>query len=136
VPAESPDGRAAGEALAQKYKSGGSTGYSTTRFSARPRVPRGVAMGERPAVATLLYLHSVEEAYHRKSGRYGNLRELADAGLLALDVPFNADGFRRARYAFSVAAESDGYRAEAQPVSAGGRALLVDDSGFVRWRDE
>jgi hypothetical protein len=136
VPAESPDGRAAGEALAQKYKSGGSTGYSTTRFSARPRVPRGLAMGERPAVATLLYLHSVEEAYHRKSGRYGNLRELADAGLLTLDVSFNADGFRRARYAFSVAAEPDSYRAEAQPLSPAGRALLVDDSGFVRWRDE
>jgi serine/threonine-protein kinase len=136
VPAESPDGRAAGEALAQKYKAGGSTGYSAARFSARPRVPRGVAMGERPAVATLLYLHSVEEAYRRRTGRYGNLRELADAGLLALDVSFDAGGFRRARYAFSLTAEGDGYRAEAQPLSPVGRALLVDDSGFVRWRDD
>jgi len=87
-------------------------------------------------VATLLYLHSVEEAYHRKSGRYGTLRELAGAGLLALDVPFDAEGFRRARYAFSVSAEADGYRAEAMPQGPIGRALLVDDSGFVRWRDE
>jgi hypothetical protein len=136
VPEEAVDGRAAGEALAQKYKSGGSTGTSTSRFARRPRLPRGANAAERPAAATLLYLHSVQEAYHRKSGRYGNLRELSAAGLLALDVAFEADSFRRARYAFSVTAEKDAYRAEAMPQGPVGRALIVDDSGFVRWRDE
>jgi hypothetical protein len=139
VPAEAPDGRAAGEALAQKYRAGGAggTGGTTTRFRQRPRVPPGVTMAERPAVATLLYVHSAQEAYHRKSGRYGNLRDLADANLFVLDVPFDAEAFRRARYGFRVAAEADGYRVEAAPQGpAVGRAFIVDDSGFVRLRDD
>ena len=138
-PSEAPDGRAAGEALAQKYRSGGSggsAGSSTTRFRQRPRLPPGVTMPERPAVATLLYVHSAQEAYHRKSGRYGSLRELADANLFVLDVPFDAEGFRRAKYGFRVAAEGDSYRVEAAPQGPVGRAFIVDDSGFVRLRDE
>ena len=135
LPSDAPDGRAAGEALAQKYRAGG-TGGSTTRFRPRPRVPPGVTMAERPSVATLLYVHSAQEAYHRKSGRYGNLRDLADAGLFVLDVPFDAEGFRRARYGFRVTAEADGYRVEAAPQGPVGRAFIVDDSGFVRLRDE
>ena len=87
-------------------------------------------------MATLLYIHSAQEAYHRKSGRYGNLRELADANLFVLDVPFDAEGFRRAKYGFRVAAEGDSYRVEAAPQGPVGRAFLVDDSGFVRLRDE
>ena len=41
LPSEAPDGRAAGEALAQKYRSGGSgsAGYPATRFRQRPRLP-------------------------------------------------------------------------------------------------
>jgi serine/threonine protein kinase len=136
VPPETPDGRAAGEALAQKYGSGGSTSYSGTRFARRQRVPRGATPAERPAVATLLYLHSVEEAYHRKSGRYGTFRELAAAGLLRLDVRFDAERFQRARYAFNVTTSAEGYRVEAMPEGPVGRALLVDDTGFVRWQDE
>ena len=139
LPSDAPDGRAAGEALAQKYRSGGSgssAGYPATRFRQRPRLPPGVTMPERPAVATLLYLHSTQEAYHRKSGRYGNLRELADAGLFVLDVPFDAEGFRRAKYGFRVTAEADGYRVEAAPQGPVGRAFVVDDSGFVRLRDD
>jgi hypothetical protein len=80
LPPETPDGRAAGEALAQKYRSGGSTGYTGTRFRARPLFPPGTTLAERPAVGTLLHLHQAEEAYHRKNGRYGNPRELAEAG--------------------------------------------------------
>lgn len=90
---------------------------------------------ERPAVATLLYVNSVQEAFHRKNGRYGSLRELADAGLLALDVPFDANGFQRARYAFRVTVEADGYRADALPQGPIGRPFLVDDSGIVRFEE-
>jgi serine/threonine protein kinase len=139
VPAETADGRAAGEAVAQKYRSGGSGtsgGYPATRFQRRQRVPPGLTHPERPAVATLLYVHSAQEAFHRKSGRYGNLKELADASLFVLDVPFDAEAFRRARYGFRVTAEADGYRAEAAPQGPVGRAFMVDDSGFVRLRDE
>ncbi len=135
LPADSPDGREAGEALAQKYRAGGATGSTTGRFRPRARVPPGVTMPERPAVATLLYLHTVQEAFHRKNGRYGSLRELADASLLALDVPFDAEAFRRARYSFRLAAAADGYRVDALPLGAIGRAFMVDDSGFVRLPD-
>jgi serine/threonine protein kinase len=136
LPAEEADGRATGDALAQKYRSGGGGSYSTSRFRQRPQVPRGITLPERPAVATLLYLHSAEEAFHRQNARYGTLRELHGAGLLALDVPFDATGFKRARYGFRVAVEADGYRAEAMPQGPIGRPFLVDDSGFVRFRDE
>jgi serine/threonine protein kinase len=139
VPVETADGRVAGEALAQKYRSGGSGssgGYPATHFPRRQRVPPGVTMPERPAVATLLYIHSAQEAFHRKSGRYGSLRELADANLFVLDVPFDASGFRRARYGFRVTAETDGYRVEAAPQGPVGRAYVVDESGFVRLRDD
>jgi hypothetical protein len=77
-------------------------------------------------------VNSVQEAFHRKNSRYGTLRELADAGLLVLDVPFDANGFKRARYAFRVSVESDGYRADALPQGPIGRPFLVDDSGIVR----
>jgi serine/threonine protein kinase len=135
LPPETPDGRAAGEALAQKYRSGGSSSYSSTRFRARPRFPEGTTPAERPAVGTLLHLHQAEEAYHRKNGRYANARELAEAGFLRVDVPVSAEGFRRARYGFRIAAGADSYRADAIPLAANGRAFMVDDSGFVRFPD-
>jgi hypothetical protein len=50
-------------------------------------------------------------------------------------VPFDATGFKRARYGFRVAVEADGYRAEAMPQGPIGRPFLVDDSGFVRFPD-
>jgi serine/threonine-protein kinase len=136
LPPETPDGRAAGDALAQKYRAGGSTGYTTSRFRARPLFPPGTTLPERPAVGTLLHFHQAEEAFHRKNGRYGNPRELADAGLLRLDVPVSAEGFRRARYGFRVTAGAGAYRADALPLAGTGRAFMVDDSGFVRLPDE
>ena len=149
-PSDTPDGRAAGEALARMYRgsgsSGGSSGTTATRFPRRPKVPRDLVPAERPAAATLLYVHLAQEAYHQKKGRYGSLRDLADAGTFALDVPFNPDGFRRAGrsraaggaaapWAFRLTLESDGYRMDATPLGPFGRALMVDDSGFVRFPD-
>jgi serine/threonine protein kinase len=131
-PADTADGRAAGEALAQKYRAGGGSSYSGTRYAQRQRVPRGISGPERPAVATLLYLHSAEEAFHRANARYGTLAELKTAGLLMLDVPFDASGFRRARYGFRMTVSADGYRAEARPMGPVGRLFFVDDSGFVQ----
>jgi hypothetical protein len=129
-PSEVADGRAAGEALAEKYRSGGSTGMGTTRYAARSRVPRDLAPAERPAAGTLFHLLSAEGAYHRQNGRYGSLHELHAAGFLRLDVPVGSDGFRRARYHFTVRVEADGFRAEARPLAAG-RAFYVDDNGYI-----
>ena len=44
--------------------------------------------------------------------------------------------FVRARYAFRLSVEPDGYRIEALPQGGPGRPFLVDDSGFVRVKDE
>jgi hypothetical protein len=98
-------------------------------------VPPGITVQERPAVATLLHLNSVEQAYHRRSGKWGTIQELRDAGLLVLDVPMDATGFRRGRYAFRLTVESDGFRAEAVPQAPIGRSFVVDDIGKVRFID-
>ena len=137
VPAGALDSRAAAEALAPKYRSGGSSDYGTSRrLRARERVPRNITLTERPAVGTLLHLMFAQGAYHKRSGRYGTFRQLAAAGALRLDVPFGEDSFERAGYRFSLTLESDGFRILAQPNAPTGRPFLADDTGLVREADE
>jgi hypothetical protein len=135
LPGEEGDGRAAGDALAQKYRSDGTSSYTTGKYRARPAVPHGITLQERPAVATLLYLNSVEQAYHGRNGRYGTLHDLHAAGLLVLDVAVEQSGFKRARYGFRLTVEPDGFRAEAVPQAPIGRPFVVDDTGKVRFLD-
>jgi len=135
-PDEGVDGRAAGEDLAGKYRSGqgygaGST-RSTTRFRPRERSPRALAPVERPAVATIRHIINAQEAYHRKRNRYGSLSDMASAQSLFLDVPFQAGSFRRSGYSFEVTVESDGFQVLAMPTSPNGRPFIGDDSGFIR----
>jgi serine/threonine-protein kinase len=135
-PDEGVDGRAAGEDLAGKYRSGqgygaGSTS-STTRFRPRERSPRALAPVERPAVATIRHIINAQEAYHRKRNRYGSLGDMASAQSLFLDVPFQAGSFRRGGYSFEMTVESDGFRVLAMPTSPNGRPFIGDDSGFIR----
>jgi hypothetical protein len=132
VPAETTDGRAAGEALAQKYRSGGSGGISGSRFTRRSRFPPRIALPERGAVGTLAHLLSAEEAYQRAHGSYGTLQELHRAGLLRLDVPIAATGFQRARYRFELSGGAVEFRATAAPLVAGARPFVVDQSGYIR----
>ncbi len=132
VGAQGPDGRELGAALAKSYESHGSSGIAGRRFSARPRVPRDVAPIERPAVATLLHLMFMEQAYQRQNSRYGNLHELKAAGLLHLDVPFAKGQFERARYRFELTGSGGEYKATATPLVQGARPFLADDNGFVR----
>jgi hypothetical protein len=133
VPQQGPDGRELGEALANAYRSGGSSGITNRRFSARPRVPRDVAPVERPAVATLLHLMFVQQAYQRQNGRYGTLQDLKAAGLLHLDVPFGNGQFERRQYRFLMTVgDGSEYKVTATPLSIGARPFLGDDSGFVR----
>jgi len=132
VPPEGPDGRAAGEALAGKYRAGGSTGYTTGRFNRRERFPKDLSPAERPAAATLGYILVAEEKFHARQGRYGTFVELANAQHLFLDVPLAPNAFQRARYRFTLTLQADGFRAEAMPIGPVGRPLVVDDNGFVR----
>jgi serine/threonine protein kinase len=132
VPQQGPDGRELGEALSNAYRSGGSSGITNRRFAARPRVPRDVAPAERPAVATLLHIMFVEQAYQRQNGRYGNLHDLKTAGLLHLDVAFAAGQFERRQYRFQLTGDGSEYKVTATPLTMGPRPFIADDNGFVR----
>ena len=132
VPQQGPDGREVGEALANAYRSGGSSGITNRRFNARPPVPRDVAPAERPAVATLLHIMFVQQAYQRQNGRYGNLRDLKAAGLLHLDVPFANGQFERRQYRFELTGDGSEFKVMATPLAAGARPFIADDNGFVR----
>ena len=132
IPAQGPDGRELGAALAKSYESHGSSGIAGRRFNARPRVPRDVAPIERPAVATLLHLMFMQQAYQRQNSRFGNLHELKAAGLLRLDVPFARGQFERARYRFELTGNGSEYKVTATPLVPGARPFVADDNGFVR----
>jgi eukaryotic-like serine/threonine-protein kinase len=129
------DGRAAGDDVAKKFRNEGQSSYTNGKYRARPNVPHGVTLQERPAVATLLYLNSVEQAYHGRSGKWGSLHDLHAAGLLMLDVGLEQSGFKRAHYGFRLTVEPDGFRAEAVPQAPIGRPFVVDDTGKVRFLD-
>jgi serine/threonine-protein kinase len=133
-PEEGVDGRAAGEDLAGKYRSGtgnGSAG-STSRFRPRERSPRILAPVERPAVATIRHIINAQEAFHRKRNKYGSLSEMASAQSLFLDVPFQPTSFRRGGYSFELTIEPDGFRVVGMPTSPNGRPFIGDDSGIIR----
>jgi len=83
-------------------------------------------------VATLRHVMTAQEAFFRKEGRYGTLPDLKSAGLLFLDVPFQARQFLRKSYRFELALEGDGFRVAALPSGGGVRPFVGDDSGFIR----
>jgi hypothetical protein len=48
----------------------------------------------------------------------------------------NPRSLQRNGYRFDLTVESDGYRIVGTPMAMGLRALVGDDSGFVRWADD
>ena len=79
----------------------------------------------------LAWILSAENAHLRRTGRYGTLDELVEAGDLPLHGERSDDGFARQRYRFTVSASGETFRAEARPLAPAGRAFYVDDAGFV-----
>ena len=136
LPSDEGDGRAAGAAAGRSYSQGGTSGFGTPEAlrhswqrAARSHAPGAAGGGD----AALPQLGRGSLPSQERPLR--NARELADAGLLALDVPFDANGFKRTHYAFRVTVEADGYRAEAIPQAPIGRAFIVDDTGKVQLPD-
>ena len=135
LPQEASDGRAAGNALADQYRSGRGSGSSSSfgssgQYRRRPRIPRH-GPAEQPAVRALAWILSAQKAHLRRAGRYGTLDELVKAGDLPLRGERSGDGFVRKQYRYTVTASGDTFRAQAQPLSPEGRAFYTDDSGFV-----
>jgi len=125
----------AGRRLAESYRSGSSSGGSVgggARFAPRERSPRNLAPVERPAVAALRHVMNAEEAYKRKTGRYGSLTDMSRSQALLMDVPLQDRSFVRRGYRFELELESDGYRLLATPASPGSRPFVGDDSGIIR----
>ncbi len=135
LPQEAPDGRAAGNALADQYRSGRGSGSSSSfgssgQYKRRPRIPRH-GPAEQPAVRGLAWILSAQKAHRRRTGRYGTLDELLKAGDLPLTARRSENGWVRQQYRFTVTAAGNTFRAKAQPLSPAGRAFYTDDSGFV-----
>jgi serine/threonine protein kinase len=132
------DGREAGNRAADAYNTRqgwqrGSGGFGTNRrFAQRERSPRDLAMGERPAVATLRHVMDREEVHKKATGRYGTLAEMARASGFGLDVPYAATSFQRKGYRFDLTIEEDGFRITAVPAGPGPRSFVGDDSGYIR----
>jgi hypothetical protein len=132
------DGREAGDRAADAYKGRqgwqrGSGDFGTNRrFAQRPRSPRDLGLGERPAVATLRHVMDREEVYKKATGRYGTLAEMARASGFGLDVPYAATSFQRKGYRFDLTIEEDGFRITAVPAGPGPRSFVGDDSGYIR----
>ncbi len=131
--APTPDGRGAGEDLANKYRSqqGGTSYGSGSRFRMRPLSPHPLAPTERPAVATMRHIINAEEAFNKQHGHYGTLAEMSNQTLF-LDVPHQGDAFQRAGYRFNLTVTRDGFRVLAMPTTPGGRPFTGDDSGLIR----
>ncbi len=135
-PEEGVDGRAAGEAAARGYGGGkNNAGYGTSRqLRARARSPRNLRTpAERAAVATMRHLINAELVFaQRHNSRYGSLRELGEAKLVFLDVPFGSGDFQRQGYRFTLSTESDGFRVVASPLQGGMSSFEGDDTGIIR----
>jgi hypothetical protein len=122
-------GRQTGASVADTYRSnrgssGGSFGASG-RLNARPRAPRDLTQHEKRAAVVLLNLLGLEAVHKRRTGSYGSFQDVMP---VAVGSP---NRFNRAGYRFDLKLESDGFTIMA--TSGNGRALQVDDSGYVTY---
>ena len=126
-------GREGGEEIASTYgQSESNRNYGTKRnLRARPKFPPSISKPERRAVFNLLNMMRFQEAYQKKTGRYGSFKDTLPITVAQANVLQNAG------YKFELSVESDGYKIVATPVSMSGlRPFIADDSGFVRFADE
>jgi len=101
-----------------------------------------VAVNESSAFSSLLVVHKAEADFRSRSGRYGSLGELADAGVVESDLACGSkDGYR-----FEVVAKSDSFEATATPLiyrdrmwrlkGTGKRSFYVSELGVMHESDK
>jgi serine/threonine-protein kinase len=129
------DGRAAGEAAAERYRSdrgsnaGG--GYGTNRrFARREKVPSDVTPPEKRAVAVLLNVLQYQALHHQRTGRYGDFKQILPRQVATPTV------IEHAGYRFDLTVEPNEFKVVATPQAGGLRGFVTDESGFIRYADE
>jgi hypothetical protein len=127
------DGREQGAAVADTYRSPygqGSGNFGTgRRLRAREKFPPDVTGVERRAVYNLLNMMNLEGSHKARNGRYGSFKDILPA------APGSATVLEHNGYRFQLTVAGDDYKIVATPLNSG-RALIADDSGFVRYADE
>jgi hypothetical protein len=97
-------------------------------------------LNEEKAFDTMKVIRSAQQACKEAKGRYGTLKELADAGLIK---PALSDG-RDWGYRFEIRVTGNSYSAVAVPekygarryTGTGGISLYVDETGVIRGEDK
>src|SRR5262249_20640561 len=84
-----------------------------------------LAMNETSAVSSLLSIRKAEADFRSRSGRYGNLAELADAGLLESDL---ANGSKNG-YFVEIVVKADSFEAMATPLRYRDRPWRLKGTG-------
>jgi hypothetical protein len=127
------DGREQGAAVADTYRSPygqGSGNFGTRRgLRAREKFPQDVTGVERRAVYNLLNMMNLQGSHKARNGRYGSFKDILPT------APGSATELQHNGYRFQLTAGGDEYKIVATPLGSG-RALIADDSGFVRYADE
>ena len=106
---------------------------SVARFHEQPARVRN----EPKAIHILWTIAKAQEQYRQKWERYGELGEMASAGLIRkhlaeATVPEKAVN----GYSFRIAVTKDGWSCTASPIYAGksgARSFYVDETGVIRW---
>jgi hypothetical protein len=129
------DGRAAGEAAAERYRSdrgsSGNSGYGTNRrFARREKVPSDVTPPEKRAVAVLLNVLQYQALHHQRTGRYGDFKQILPRQVTTPNV------IEHAGYRFDLTVEPNEFKVVATPQAGGLRGFVTDETGFIRYADE
>ncbi len=121
--------------MAETYRSPygqGSGSFGTgRRLRAREKFPPDLTGIERRAVYNLLNMMNLQGAHKARSGRYGSFKDILPM------APQSPSMLEHNGYRFQLTVNGDDFKIVATPVSPGtGRALVADDSGYVRYADE
>jgi hypothetical protein len=77
----------------------------------------------------MIDIKKAQDKHKPSNGRYGDLKELADAGLIKVDL--TKDVYRNYRY--EIRAKRDSYEAFAIPLNTEDPSYFLDESGRIRY---
>lgn len=81
------------------------------------------------AIQSMIEIKKAQDKYKASTGRYGDLKELAAAGLIKADL--TRDAYRGHRY--EIRANRDTYEAFARPLDPEEASFFLDESGRIRF---